>query len=77
MPGERAVQLACAGDRPNVPRGYDKRLAALLGDAWRAEPKARPSFAALLDQLALFEAEGEVEPPLDATKATQACCAVS
>jgi hypothetical protein len=67
LPGERAVQLACAGDRPNVPRGYDKRLAALLGDAWRAEPKARPSFAA----------EGEVEPPLDATKATQACCAVS
>jgi hypothetical protein len=60
-----------------VPRSYDKRLAALLGDAWRAEPKARPSFAALLDQLAEFEAEGEVEPPLDATKAVQACCVLS
>eukprot|EP00613_Pedinella_sp_CCMP2098_P073753 CAMPEP_0171909578 /NCGR_PEP_ID=MMETSP0993-20121228/8842_1 /TAXON_ID=483369 /ORGANISM="non described non described, Strain CCMP2098" /LENGTH=669 /DNA_ID=CAMNT_0012542587 /DNA_START=18 /DNA_END=2027 /DNA_ORIENTATION=+ len=75
MAGERAVQQACSGGRPQLSRSTDKRLAQLLKDAWKMEPRERPSFAAVLEMLAVFEGEGEVEAPPDAGSPSPVGCA--
>ena len=48
----RAVQLAALeGERPTIPRSWDGALAELLRTSWAAEPRQRPSYASVLEQL--------------------------
>ncbi len=48
----RAVRLAALeGDRPRIPRSWDKAIAQLLRASWADDPAARPSFAAVLEEL--------------------------
>ena len=55
LDGMRAVTLAATeGDRPPIPRHWDTKLADLLTVTWDDNPKKRPSFAAVLEQLHAF-----------------------
>ena len=76
--GDIVVRAACKGERPILPRYYDRRISSLLVDCWRVMPAARPSFAAILDTLGGLEVEGEVEPPFSALGSTSGgCCLLS
>ena len=52
LSGPDAVKLAALRDhRPHVPRHWDAKLAQLIRLSWAADPKSRPSFAAVIEQL--------------------------
>ena len=56
-------------------RHINTRIANLLCDSWKAEPHLRPSFAAILDMMASYEASGgEIEPPPDLNMMVGAGC---
>jgi len=76
LAGEKAVRLACQGERPILPRSYERRIASLLAEAWTHEPVARPSFAAILDMLEAFPAN-DIERPLDAGESQGCVCVIS
>lgn len=76
LAGEKAVRLACQGERPMLPRSYERRIASLLAEAWTHEPVARPSFAAILDMLEAFPAD-DIERPLDAGASQGCACVIS
>ena len=64
----RATRTQLFGKFPS-PRNTSQYLTSTQSDCWRDEAGTRPSFAAILDILKAFEAEGgEIERPLDATK---------
>ena len=53
LSGPEAVQRAALDkERPPVPRHWDAKLGALIRRCWLADPAGRPSFAAVLEQLA-------------------------
>ena len=53
LSGPEAVQRAALDkERPPVPRHWDAKLGALIRRCWHADPAGRPSFAAVLEQLA-------------------------
>merc|ERR1719424_2228935 len=53
LSGPEAVKRsAMQMDRPPVPRHWDAKLAQLIRSCWLADPAGRPSFAAVLEQLA-------------------------
>lgn len=50
LAGDEAVRKAAdEGDRPNIPRHMDQRLAELLQECWDDNPKLRPSFEVILE----------------------------
>lgn len=53
--GLKAVtKAAVEGDRPQIPREWDARLAMLLQQCWDENPNARPSFEAIVEELAAY-----------------------
>lgn len=53
--GLKAVtKAAVEGDRPQIPREWDERLARLLQQCWDENPNARPSFEAIVEELAAY-----------------------
>lgn len=53
--GLKAVtKAAVEGDRPRIPREWDERLARLLQQCWDESPGARPSFGAIVEELAAY-----------------------
>ena len=89
LDGMRAVTVAATtGERPTVPRHWDSKLAELLIAAWDDNPKKRPSFAAVLEQLHAFhlaefkctfeeaQKRGGASSAAGAGGAASGCCAV-
>lgn len=55
LPGLEAVRKAALeGDRPNIPRDVDVRLAGLLKETWDDNPKVRPPFSKISKTLSAY-----------------------
>ena len=55
LSGLDAVRRAAEeGDRPNIPRDLDARLASLMKECWDDNPKARPPFSRIITELSAY-----------------------
>lgn len=54
--GDRAVQLAKAGQRPEIPLSVPAEAKALIQSCWQENPNERPSFAHIHARLIAMQA---------------------